>query len=293
MKSAAYGILLMLVYCTVHGQGLISMGVTTAGINLHAGYRTPSGINIQTGYSVSMLSSTKPQILDLSVGKIITFNQFELLPSIGIARYKKDAVISNELITNKPTLQSVYGLEISRQVVFGNVHANINYCKGLYAGIGITGFIGDMRNVKKNIWQGSRHWYIPDRREVLSYGIYSFGGINKGIHDAMIYHGWGSGSFAGPDQWKRKYKHWPDDQRAAFPGAKTVFVVFTDATHLTNMLDVASLGAGTMINFANIKEELQQYPKGTRVLSFVTKKIIYPILIRAISFESIWRNLKP
>lgn len=291
MKSAAYGVLLMLVCFVADGQALLDFGYTTNGINVNAGYRTPSGFNLLAGYSISN-ATAKPQIATLSIGKVVTFQNFEIVPSFGISRYKKDRIANNDHFDVKPKPAAFFGLEVGKHAVFGNVHSVLNYTNGFYAGAGITAFFGSLKTEKKNIWEDERRWYIPSGREALSYGLYSFGGMAKGRHDAMIYHGWGTGHFWGPEQWKNKYKHWPDDQRAAFPGAKDALVIFTDGTHLTNFLDVASLAGGTVVNFWNIKQELQQYPKRTRALAFITKKIIYPVLFRALAFEAVWRNSK-
>lgn len=291
MKSA-YGILLMLLCNMAQGQGFISLGADShPGINVSTGYQLPVGIQFTAGYSAP-IRAHDPQIITVAVGKVVSFPKFEIIPSVGISRYKRDTIRNNDRFDGRILYPVTAGLEISRQVVFGNVHASINFCKGFYAGVGITGYFGDLKPSKKNFWQAEKRWYLPDGKEFMAYAIYSVGGAAKGVHDAMVFHHWGTGKFFGPDQWTNKWKGNPADKIEAFPGSSTVFVIFTDAVHSTNAVDVASIGAGTMINFGNIKEDLAQYPRGTRWLAFAAKKIIYPIIVRAASFELVWRHLK-
>ena len=293
MKSAAYGILLMLLCSTAYGQGLISIGADShPGINLYSGYRIKSGFQFTAGYSAPIKAS-QPQILTITTGKVISFPTFEIIPSVGLSRYKRDTIVNNYRIDGRILYPVFAAIEINKQVAFGDIHANLNYCKGFYVSTGITAFFGDLKPAKKNIWQGEHHWYIPERRELIAYGLYSLSGAAKGVHDAMVFHHWGTGRFFGPEQWRNKWKGNPADKVEAFPLSSTALVIFTDGVHSSNVVDVAGMASATVINFWNIKEELQQYPKGTRVLAFVAKKIIYPIIFRAVAFETVWRNLKP
>lgn len=280
--------LLLLLPALCNAQGLINMGATTAGINLHTGYRTPAGLHFTAGYSFSMLSASKPQIADITVGKVIAFNKVELIPGVGVARYKRDLVANNDLFPQKPTLQPMYSLQVHYKMNFGSAFISANYCKGFYVGGGINAFVFEN---KTTVAPTTKKWWIPDTKEVIAYSLYGASGLAKGFHDAMIFHHWGTGKFWGPDQWENKYKNWPADQREAFPGSKTIFVFATDGVHLTNMIDVAFISTGTIINFGNIKTDLQQYPHGKRLLAFATKKIIYPILFRALFFETAWNTL--
>lgn len=54
------------------------------------------------------------------------------------------------------------------------------------------------------------------------------------------------------ESWKNKYKDYPEDQRAKFPGAKTIFVSFTDAKHLLSEFHRIFLFAGVMLIYTGL-----------------------------------------
>ncbi len=62
----------------------------------------------------------------------------------------------------------------------------------------------------------------------------------------------------GGESWKSKYKNYPEDQRAAYPGAKTWLAWTTDGDHLTIFLKDGAMRAVTiLLAFALIGEGIR------------------------------------
>ncbi len=273
-------------------QGIVSIGYNTIGIAMHVGADVKT-FRFTGGYSLPLISAVKPMIFDFSVGKTLVVNDdISFVPSIGIAYYKRNVVVANELIKMPGTIQPVAGLAIERKVMFGTIYVSANYCKEFYAGVGINAYFGHASKKQSN-HSAIPQWFIPNKNEWLSYGLYAASGISNGYHDANTFHGWGNGDFWAADSWKRKYKDFDNgDTRAAYIGSKTFLVWTTDGQHLTSTSETAFLIAGTALNFWNLKNELQQYPKNQRWLVVVVKKILYPMLCRSIAFEATYQTLK-
>lgn len=76
-------------------------------------------------------------------------------------------------------------------------------------------------------------------------------GLSNGVSDAIqhkydqtVFANWNNDQYWNPDlSYRNKYRSWPDDRRAAFPGAKTWLVWTTDAWHLTKTIQLKSVQA--------------------------------------------------
>ena len=85
-----------------------------------------------------------------------------------------------------------------------------------------------------------------------------------GVVDTLQFH-YGASVFAKMENqqfydpnisWKNKYKDFPNDKRAAFPGSKTIFSAFTDAFHLFKFVRINSAQIGLifgMLIFARLR----------------------------------------
>jgi len=118
-------------------------------------------------------------------------------------------------------------------------------------------------------------------------------GTAKAYHEAINYKKFGRGNdfvdirFSGT----RKYKDFPNDTRERYFGSKTFLVWTTDANHLSKTVDITFLSAGIALNVLDMKDELKEY-KGWQKVGYIgLRKILYPILIRGIFFEAVYKNL--
>ena len=280
-------ILLLFLPFLVSAQTYVGMGLNTLGPNMQIGakfkdYRVELGYNIS---SISKANAIKPSIFHFSVGEIISTNYFNLTPSIGFASIKKNIVVNGELIEKPSLIVPLVGLDIYKNINFGSLNLSSYYAKNFYVGIGISA----------NFTKIEQKWWMPTNREWVSYSLYTISGIAHGYHDAIVFHHYGKGkSFCDINlSFKRKYRNFDKgDLREAYPGSKTFLVWTTDATHLSNLIDISNVTFATAINFSNIKEELTKYPKNKRLLVFLLKKIMYPTLFRAGAFETTWKTLK-
>jgi len=142
--------------------------------------------------------------------------------------------------------------------------------------------------------QAQERWWKPTKKEWLTYPLFALSGTAKAYHEATAHYKLGKGNeFVDIKlSFTRKYKDFAHgDFRAKYFGSKTFLVWTTDFLHLTSMIDVTSFGTGVAINFADIKQELKLYPKRQRWLVIGTRKIAYPMLIRALIFEGIFKSL--
>jgi hypothetical protein len=56
-------------------------------------------------------------------------------------------------------------------------------------------------------------------------------------------------------------------------------------------LNVAFLATGTAVNIWDLRQEIQGMKPGKKILFILIKKIIYPTIVRTISFEFTYKNL--
>jgi hypothetical protein len=137
-----------------------------------------------------------------------------------------------------------------------------------------------------------KKWYEPTRNEVIGTVCMTMSGLYKAGHEAINYKAFGKGS----QFWdirvsnQNKVKDFPNDMREAFPGSKTIFVMFTDGNHLTGALNTITFTAGTYFVLSDIKNELKQY-KGWEKVGFIVVRKLGPFLIRSFVFEKVYTAL--
>jgi hypothetical protein len=134
--------------------------------------------------------------------------------------------------------------------------------------------------------------FKPSKKELISYGLYAASGSAKAFRDGSLDHRLSGSFWDNRISWKNKYKDFDaGDTRAAFPGSKTWLVSFTDGRHLMESLNVAFLATGTAVNIWDLRQEIQGMKPGKKILFILIKKIIYPTIVRTISFEFTYKNL--
>ncbi len=65
----------------------------------------------------------------------------------------------------------------------------------------------------------------------------------------------------GGQSWERKYKNYPEDQRAAYPGAKTWLAWTTDGDHLSIFLKDGAMRAVTILVLFGLAGEGIRWPR--------------------------------
>jgi len=80
---------------------------------------------------------------------------------------------------------------------------------------------------------------VVEKKDLLVYGMQLIAGAADGMNQALVYHGALKGHpfWDYSTSWTRKYKNYPTDTRARFPGSKTWAVGITDGNHLTRMIN--------------------------------------------------------
>lgn len=121
-----------------------------------------------------------------------------------------------------------------------------------------------------------------DKKDLLIYGLQFIAGAADGANQAIVYHGAGKGShfWDYSTSWKNKYRNYPTDQRASFPGSKTWLVGITDGNHLTRMIN-RSFSLGSVMIAMN---------KGER-WSEIIKEIIISSAINRIGFSIMYDHI--
>lgn len=138
----------------------------------------------------------------------------------------------------------------------------------------------------------SQKWYLPDKKEIISYSVLALSGASFGLNQRIDHHNFSQGNQFWDINlsWKNKYRNYDGgDLRERFFGAKTFLVWATDGYHLTSTVEKLSLGLGASINVLNLKEDLQKYKKNDRWKVIAFKKVLLPLVIRGISFELIYK----
>src|SRR5215210_2801220 len=85
-----------------------------------------------------------------------------------------------------------------------------------------------------------KKWTAISGNDILIYSFMTVSGAADGVNQAIIHHELGRNNqfWDYAKSWKNKYKNIDaGDTRAAFIGSKGIFVGFTDAFHLTRMID--------------------------------------------------------
>jgi hypothetical protein len=121
-----------------------------------------------------------------------------------------------------------------------------------------------------------------EKKDVLIYSLQFIAGAADGANQAIVYHGAGKGShfWDYSTSWKNKYRNYPTDQRAAFPGSKTWAVGITDGNHLTRMINRSFSLGSVMIAMS----------EGER-WSEIIKEVLISSLINRIGFTIVYDHL--
>lgn len=135
-----------------------------------------------------------------------------------------------------------------------------------------------------------KKWTAISRNDILIYSFMTVSGAADGVNQAIIHHELGRGNrfWDYAKSWKNKYKDFDaGDERAAFFGSKSIFVGFTDAFHLTRMIDRGCTLAA--ISFS--AGELKQYKKKDR-WKVIAKKLVISTLLNRLTFGLTYNNLE-
>ena len=135
-----------------------------------------------------------------------------------------------------------------------------------------------------------KKWTAISRNDILVYSLMTVSGAADGVNQSIIHHELGRDNqfWDYAKSWKNKYKDFDaGDTRAAFIGSKGIFVGFTDAFHLTRMIDRGfTLGA-----IAVSASDLKQYKKKDR-WKVIAKKIVISTLLNRLTFCLTYNNLE-
>ena len=135
-----------------------------------------------------------------------------------------------------------------------------------------------------------KKWTAISGNDILIYSLMTVSGAADGVNQAIIHHELGRDNqyWDYSKSWKNKYKDFDaGDTRAAFIGSKWIFVGFTDAFHLTRMIDRGfTLGA---ISFST--GDLKQYEKKDR-WKVIAKKLVISTLLNRLAFGITYNNLE-
>jgi hypothetical protein len=126
---------------------------------------------------------------------------------------------------------------------------------------------------------------VIEKEDVLIYALQFVAGAADGANQAIVYHGAGKGShfWDYSTSWKNKYRNYPTDQRAAFPGAKTWAVGITDGNHLTR-------GINRISSIISVGIAMHEHDKWYEIV----KEAIIASLINRIGFTIVYDHiLKP
>jgi hypothetical protein len=135
-----------------------------------------------------------------------------------------------------------------------------------------------------------KKWTSVNRNDIIVYSCMTVSGAADGINQAIIHHELGRGNkfWDYARSWKNKYRDIDGgDERAAFFGSKGIFVGFTDAFHLTRLVDRSFTLAA--ITFSSC--ELKQYKKKDR-WKVLMKKAVLSALANRFAFGLTYNNLQ-
>jgi hypothetical protein len=135
-----------------------------------------------------------------------------------------------------------------------------------------------------------KKWTAISRNDIVVYSLMTVSGAADGVNQAIIHHELGRGNqfWDHATSWKNKYRDFDaGDERAAFFGSKSIFVGFTDAFHLTRMIDRGCTLAAICVS----SSELKQYKKKDR-WKVVVKKLVICTLLNRLAFGLTYNNLE-
>lgn len=135
-----------------------------------------------------------------------------------------------------------------------------------------------------------KKWTAISGNDILVYSLMTVSGAADGVNQAIIHHELGLNNqfWDYSKSWKNKYKDFDNgDTRAAFFGSKGIFVGFTDAFHLTRMID-----RGCTLTAVSVSAfELKQYKKKDR-WKVIAKKLVISTLLNRLAFGLTYNNLE-
>ena len=135
-----------------------------------------------------------------------------------------------------------------------------------------------------------KKWTAISGNDIVVYSLMTVSGAADGVNQAIMHHELGRGHqfWDYAISWKNKYKdHDNGDERAAFFGSKSIFVGFTDAFHLTRMIDRGCTLAAISVSAS----ELKQYKKKDR-WKVIVKKLAISTLLNRLAFGLTYNNLE-
>ena len=135
-----------------------------------------------------------------------------------------------------------------------------------------------------------KKWTAISRNDIVIYSLMTVSGAADGVNQAIIHHELGRGNqfWDYAKSWKNKYRNFDaGDERAAFFGSKSIFVGFTDAFHLTRLIDRGCTLAAITVSAG----ELKQFKKKDR-WKVVVKKLMISTLLNRLAFGLTYNNLE-
>lgn len=135
-----------------------------------------------------------------------------------------------------------------------------------------------------------KKWSSISGNDIMVYSFMTISGAADGVNQAIIHHELGLNNqfWDYSKSWKNKYKDFDaGDKRAAFPGSKGILVGFTDAFHLTRMIDRGFILAAVSVSAIDLK----QYKKKDK-WKVIAKKMVISTLLNRLAFGLTYNNLE-
>lgn len=131
-----------------HSQIYAAVEVTTKlGPGCSVGYLTQSNVDIKAGYVIPFRRTDVSTVFYTTLGYKINIgdeaDNYAVTPSIGIGNYRIknfDDWDWNGTINSINNIKPYLGFELSKDKNLGRFYLSVNYCGGLYTGLGIRMF---------------------------------------------------------------------------------------------------------------------------------------------------------
>lgn len=123
---------------------------------------------------------------------------------------------------------------------------------------------------------------VIEKKDFIIYSLQFIAGAADGMNQALVYHGALKGHpfWDYSTSWKRKYKNYPTDKRARFPGSKTWAVGITDGNHLTR-------GVNRISSVVSVAIAMSEHDKWYEIV----KEAIIASLINRIGFTIVYNHI--
>ena len=130
-------------------------------------------------------------------------------------------------------------------------------------------------------------WYSINWNDVAIIAAQSIAGGADAVNERIVHKGLGRGNqfWDYKISFKNKYKDWPNDMRAKFPGSKTILVAFTDGYHLTRMVK----NTGNLVTIAIVAGDFRAIPKKER-WKYIAKKTALSLISNRLAFNLVYKN---